>query len=204
MPRSRNLRFRRGTAAQWAAANPILAAGEPGYETDTRRLFIGDGVSTYSALTTANQANILYIGADEMGLVTGAPSFSGTGVTGSWLLDAAATEGVSAKRTIPDHWATFNVTVRFMNAVAAAGDVALRCDISSQINGAIPARTVGSVVIVTASATQFLITESTLITGFAVPADKRVHFTFNRVGADVGDTLANDIGLIDARLIRAT
>ena len=32
---------RRGTAAAWTAANPELAAGEPGYETDTGKLKIG-------------------------------------------------------------------------------------------------------------------------------------------------------------------
>ena len=42
---------RRGTAAQWTAANPILAAGEIGYETDTSKFKMGNGSSTWSALT---------------------------------------------------------------------------------------------------------------------------------------------------------
>ena len=41
---------RRGTAAQWTAANPILAAGEIGFETDTGQFKIGDGVNTWSSL----------------------------------------------------------------------------------------------------------------------------------------------------------
>jgi hypothetical protein len=41
---------RRGTAAQWAAANPVLLSGEPGYETDTKILRIGDGVTAFTAL----------------------------------------------------------------------------------------------------------------------------------------------------------
>jgi hypothetical protein len=41
---------RRGTAAQWTAANPTLAAGEIGYETDTGKFKIGNGTSTWSAL----------------------------------------------------------------------------------------------------------------------------------------------------------
>ena len=41
---------RRGTAAQWTAADPILSAGEIGFETDTGQFKIGDGSSAWSAL----------------------------------------------------------------------------------------------------------------------------------------------------------
>jgi hypothetical protein len=41
---------RRGTAAQWTAANPVLAAGEIGFETDTNKFKMGNGTSTWSAL----------------------------------------------------------------------------------------------------------------------------------------------------------
>lgn len=50
MPRSALHQFRRGTAAEWAAANPVLAAGEPGFETDTGILRIGDGITAYMSL----------------------------------------------------------------------------------------------------------------------------------------------------------
>ena len=43
--------IRRGTAAEWTAANPVLLEGEQGYETDTGKLKIGDGVSTWSSLS---------------------------------------------------------------------------------------------------------------------------------------------------------
>ena len=42
---------RRGTAAEWAAANPVLAEGEIGYEIDTRIMKIGDGVSEWVDLS---------------------------------------------------------------------------------------------------------------------------------------------------------
>jgi hypothetical protein len=41
---------RRGTAAQWAAANPVLAAGEIGFETDTNKFKMGNGSSAWTAL----------------------------------------------------------------------------------------------------------------------------------------------------------
>lgn len=44
------IQVRRGTAAQWSSANPVLAAGEPGFETDTGVLKIGDGSTAWSSL----------------------------------------------------------------------------------------------------------------------------------------------------------
>ena len=42
---------RRGTAQQWTDADPILAAGEIGFETDTSQFKIGDGVNAWSDLS---------------------------------------------------------------------------------------------------------------------------------------------------------
>ena len=42
--------FRRGTAAEWVAANPILAQGEPGLETDTNKIKYGNGVTRWNLL----------------------------------------------------------------------------------------------------------------------------------------------------------
>lgn len=42
---------RRGTSAQWTSANPVLAAGEIGFETDTNQFKMGDGVNTWTNLT---------------------------------------------------------------------------------------------------------------------------------------------------------
>lgn len=42
---------RRGTSAQWTSANPVLASGEIGFETDTNKLKIGDGVNTWANLS---------------------------------------------------------------------------------------------------------------------------------------------------------
>ena len=42
---------RRGTAAQWTAANPVLAMGELGFETDTTRWKRGDGATAWTALS---------------------------------------------------------------------------------------------------------------------------------------------------------
>lgn len=44
------LRTRRGTSAQWIAANPILGLGELGWETDLRQGKFGDGTTAYNSL----------------------------------------------------------------------------------------------------------------------------------------------------------
>jgi len=41
---------RRGTAAQWTSANPILNAGEMGWESDTNKFKIGDGTNHWADL----------------------------------------------------------------------------------------------------------------------------------------------------------
>lgn len=63
---------RRGTAAQWTAANPTLAAGEIGFETDTSKFKIGDGVNNWSTLTYFASASEL---AD---IISGAPELLDT------------------------------------------------------------------------------------------------------------------------------
>jgi hypothetical protein len=40
---------KRGTAAQWATNDPVLAPAEIGYETNTNQFKFGDGVTPYSA-----------------------------------------------------------------------------------------------------------------------------------------------------------
>ena len=44
------IQTRRDTSANWASANPVLLEGEMGYETDTLKLKVGDGVTPYNAL----------------------------------------------------------------------------------------------------------------------------------------------------------
>lgn len=50
MTARQHIQLRRDTAANWTAVNPVLKAGEAGYEIDFRRLKIGDGVSNWSQL----------------------------------------------------------------------------------------------------------------------------------------------------------
>jgi hypothetical protein len=48
---AQKIQLRRDTAANWTSANPILSEGEYGYETDTARSKIGDGVQNWNTLS---------------------------------------------------------------------------------------------------------------------------------------------------------
>lgn len=60
---SYRIRFRRGTAAEWTAANPVLLEAEPGYETDTDKVKYGDGSTAWNSLayfTVAAAGNVAF------------------------------------------------------------------------------------------------------------------------------------------------
>jgi hypothetical protein len=77
------IQHKRGTASQWTTANPVLEAAEFGYETDTGKVKIGDGTSTWSALPYF-QAGSGSIGPTGPTGPTGSVGATGpTGATGS-------------------------------------------------------------------------------------------------------------------------
>jgi hypothetical protein len=76
---------RRGTAEQWLLADPVLAAGEIGFETDTGSFKLGDGVNNWLDLdyfeTSAALAGTLgdYIEISEKGQPLGVAELDATG-----------------------------------------------------------------------------------------------------------------------------
>lgn len=89
MARKDLIELRRGTAAAWTAANPVLAAGEPGWESDTDKLKIGDGSTAWNTLpyfaAGASITRTLNV------VIDGEGSVISTGVAGDVVLDFAAT-----------------------------------------------------------------------------------------------------------------
>jgi hypothetical protein len=70
------IQIRRGTASQWTSANPTLAAGEWGFETDTKKGKIGDGTTAWNSL-----AYVLGVG--DIDGVTAGTGLSGGGTSGT-------------------------------------------------------------------------------------------------------------------------
>jgi len=52
------IQLRRGTAAQWTSANPVLASGEVGIETDTSKQKFGDGTTAWNSLPYASGGTV--------------------------------------------------------------------------------------------------------------------------------------------------
>jgi hypothetical protein len=77
------IQTRRGTAAQWTSANPTLAAGEWGYETDTGKVKIGNGSTAWNSLA--------YTGAGDIEGVTASTGLTGGGTSGTVTLSIDST-----------------------------------------------------------------------------------------------------------------
>ena len=69
------IQVRRGTASQWTSANPTLAAGEWGLETDTLKTKIGDGTTAWASLAYATGSVSI---SNVTGLGTGVSTFLAT------------------------------------------------------------------------------------------------------------------------------
>ena len=74
MPMADVIQFRRDTASNWTSANPTLASGEFGYETDTGKIKIGTGALAWNSLGYSTLGALGYA-------LLASPTFTGT-VTG--------------------------------------------------------------------------------------------------------------------------
>lgn len=103
------IKLRNDTSANWISKNPILLLGELGLETDTRKIKVGDGVSTWNTLNysdaqNANTANklattrIISITGDA----TGSASFDGSENTAITIVlaNSGITAGTYTKLTV--------------------------------------------------------------------------------------------------------
>lgn len=83
------IKLRRDTAANWTSANPVLALGEFGFETDTKRFKLGDGSTAYNSLAYTLGPELSSI----EGLTSAAdkvPYFTGAGTASTMTVTSAA------------------------------------------------------------------------------------------------------------------
>lgn len=89
------IQVRRGTAAQWASINPILAAGEMGLESDTNYIKFGDGAAVWNDLPYAgdnlaqlqNSLEGTYVLVADVGQPNGVASLNSSGKVPASQLD---------------------------------------------------------------------------------------------------------------------
>jgi hypothetical protein len=123
------IQLRRGTQAAWAAANSVLAQGEPGVELDTNRLKVGDGATHWNGLPyapTTSRAILLCSGFTP----------SGTGADTAEVTVPFDVDGTSVVV-----WHVRRITFRVQTA-GGAPSVAVE---KSSGSGAFSASTVGTV-----------------------------------------------------------
>lgn len=89
------IQVRRGTAAQWTSANPTLAAGELGFETDTNKIKCGNGATAWNSLAYLNNDG------DITG-VTAGTGISGGGTSGTVTvsIDTSVTADLTTAQTL--------------------------------------------------------------------------------------------------------
>ena len=104
------IQVRRGTASEWTSANPTLAAGEMGVETDTRKIKVGTGSTAWTSLS--------YIASDAPGITEIAQD----------AIDTALSMGSGLTKSYND--ATNTISLNIDSSV-----VALKSYVDAQITG---------------------------------------------------------------------
>lgn len=113
---------RRGTAAQWTSADPILEAGEIGFESDTSKFKMGDGVNQWSDLDYfINESAISTdidgaISDEEKGANNGVATLDSTGQVPLSQLGNLIDGAPSALNTLNEIAAALNDDEDFANA----------------------------------------------------------------------------------------
>jgi hypothetical protein len=87
------IQVRRGTASEWTSANPTLAAGEMGVETDTRKIKVGTGSTAWTSLS--------YIASDAPGITEIAQD----------AIDAALSMGAGLTKSYNDGTNTISLNI---------------------------------------------------------------------------------------------
>lgn len=88
------IQVRRGTAAEWTAANPILASGEFGYETNTGKLKLGDSTTVWNSLAYYSSGTATAGGSDTQVQFNDSGTFAGdSGLTYNKTTDILTING---------------------------------------------------------------------------------------------------------------
>jgi hypothetical protein len=66
MPVVTQVQVRRGTASEWTSANPTLASGEWGFETDTLKVKIGNGSTAWTSLAYQGAGDVTLSGTQTL------------------------------------------------------------------------------------------------------------------------------------------
>lgn len=136
------LQFRRGTEAEWFAADTILGEAEIGYETDTKKIKVGNGITSWNSLSYVNVVpsdlvNTLndYVLVGDVGNAGGPAKLDSNGnlliPKSSIILEGSLANDYETTITISNPTADRTITFK-----DESGTVALLSDIDALIDGA--------------------------------------------------------------------
>lgn len=110
------IQVKRGSASSWTSANTVLAAGEIGFETDTKKMKVGDGSTAWTSLAyTATDGDISG--------VTAGTGLSGGGTSGAVTvsLDTSSQYVVPSQSTHSGKYLTTDGTTSSWGTVDLSG-----------------------------------------------------------------------------------
>jgi hypothetical protein len=126
------IQVRRGLASEWTTANPVLAAGEMGVETNTNLFKFGNGTSTWTSLAYANNSDVA-IGEISQDAINNALSL-GAGLTKTYddgantITITVDTDVVSTKAFATSEATDKAATAKSESIAAAATDATTKAD----------------------------------------------------------------------------
>ena len=127
------IQLRRGTSAQWnasSAAGTALGAGEPGWDTSSGALKIGDGTQTWNQLTAISGVGGGGGGGGDITAVTAGSGLSGGGTTGAVTLNSTLAAGSGLEL----QGSTFNSTLTAGSGIEIQGST-VNSKLVSDISG---------------------------------------------------------------------
>lgn len=156
---------------------------------------------TYAPLASVDS---VWLGVGNFQVQTGSPGISATGGWPAWFLDASATETVHENLRLPQHWSTFDVEYWYTNAGAGAGNVKIGINHRFVGDGEALGAGVNTASVTSTAPAQNVMEVATVASGIAATTGKLLNLRVFRLGGDAADTLANDIGLLGVRLVKAS
>jgi hypothetical protein len=175
---------RRGTASQWTAANPILNAGEIGFESDTNKFKIGDG--------TNHWANLGYF-VDADTLIDGAPGLLNT----LNELAAAIGDDPSFFTTVATNLSNHQADTTNVHGIADTAELATKAFAASLLTGATKSN-----IIITGDKNGLTITAENGVsdsnTDNLVEGSTNKYFTDERAQDAVGENLGTGLSYNDS------
>jgi len=152
------IQIRRDTAANWTSANPVLAQGELGAETDTSKIKIGNGSTAWTGLSYLIDAGG-YATLSGVQTFTGTKTFAGTTSTLAGVLTNAA-EVATVSATAATGTIAYDVTTQsvlyYTSNASANWTVNFRASSGTSLNTALATgQSVTAAFLVTQGATAY-------------------------------------------------